>query len=225
MEQTLPANVANHYRRNRDTYDRIRTRLSTTRSDFLQASRSDQIVMLQKSHSFAVISVQTPVPIHETAFRELWRGHDRGRPIEWNIDDALKKVNYRNNKKEYILHSMDHANLWDNVCDMLESGEIDTAHKYILDNFKGVGPAKAPFVLSMLGFEEKMCVDTNMVNAFGLDEHITTVVVEKYDEICDSLRDKLPTLRDMTTPFMFQWITFDYQRGEVSEHEVFYKII
>lgn len=225
MEATLPANVTNHYRRNRDTYDRIRTRLSETRRRFLQAPRSEQIVMLQKSHSFAVISVQTPVGIHETAFENLWRGFDDGRPPEWNLPDALESVNYNKNKADYIRHSLNHANLWDKVCDMLESGEIDTAHKFILDNFKGVGPAKAPFVLSMLGFEEKMCIDTNIVRAFGLDGHATTVVVEKYDAICDSLRNMMPTMRDMTTPFMFQWVTFDYQRGEVSEHETFYDII
>ena len=225
MEATLPANVTNHYRRNRDTYDRIRSRLSATRAKFLKASRSDQIVMLQKSHSFAVISVQTPVGIHEQAFRDLWFGFDDGRPPEWNIDTALKSVNYNKNKADYIRHSLNHANLWDEVCDMLEAGQIDTAHKFILDNMKGVGPAKAPFVLSMLGFEEKMCIDTNIVRAFGLDSHPTTVVVEKYDALCQTLRDKMPTMRDMTTPFLFQWVTFDYKRGEVSEHEVFYDII
>lgn len=225
MEATLPANVTNHYRRNLDVYNNIQERLSETREHFLQAPRSEQITILQKSHSFAVISVQTPVDIHERAFTELWDGFDRGRPPEWNIDGALKRVNYKNNKKKYIMHSLDHGNLWDRVCDMLENGNVNKAHKFILDNMKGVGPAKAPFVLSMLGFDEKMCIDTNIVNAFGLDGHATTVVVEKYEALCQSLRDKMPTMRDNTTPFMFQWVTFDYQRGEVSEHDAFYNVI
>lgn len=226
MQATLPANVTNHYRRNRDTYDRIRTRLSNVRNRFLSASRSDQILMLQQSHSFAVISVQTPVHIHEQAFKNLWSGIERGRPPVWNLSDgALDSVNYHKNKADYIRHSLDHGNLWDRVADMLENGQIDTAHKFILDNMMGVGPAKAPFVLSMLGFEEKMCIDTNIVNAFELDGHATTVVVEKYDALCNDLRNQMPTMRDMTTPFVFQWVVFDYMRGEVSEHDAWFDVI
>jgi len=226
MEQVTPLLVTNHYHRNRSQYDDIQSTLRETRECFLSAPRHKQIQMLQKSHSFAVISVQTPVHIHEEAFRQLWEGVDsRGRPPEWNLDTALKSVNYKNNKSDYIRHSFDHAHLWDDVSNMLEEGEIDNAHKFILDNMKGVGPAKAPFVLSMLGFEEKMCIDANIVSTMGLDEHVSTVVVEKYDKICQTLRDKMPTLRDETTPFMWQWIVFDWKRGEISHHNVFYQII
>ena len=221
MEATLPANVTNHYRNNRDTYEQISARLFRTRKKFLQASRLEQIEMLQKSHSFAVISVQTPVHIHENAFTELWQN---GAP-ESDIEGALESVNYKNNKKDYITHSLENSGKWDTVCDMLENDNIDTAHKFILDEMKGVGPAKAPFVLAMLGFEEKMCIDANIINAFDLDGHATTVVVEKYDKLCKSLRDKMPTMRDMTTPFMFQWITFDYQRDEISTHDTFYEML
>jgi len=221
MEQTLPANVTNHYRQNRDTYNQISARLFRTRKRFLQASRLEQIEMLQKSHSFAVISVQTPVHIHENAFTELWQNNAPKR----DITDALSSVNYKNNKKDYITHSLNNSDKWDTVAEMLENGEIDGAHKFILDEMKGVGPAKAPFVLSMLGFEEKMCIDSNIINAFDLDGHATTVVVEKYDALCQSIRDKMPTMKDMTTPFMFQWITFDYQRDEISTHDTFYEML
>jgi hypothetical protein len=221
VKQTLPANVTNHYRHNRDTYEQISARLFKTRRRFLQSSRMEQIKMLQKSHSFAVISVQTPVDRHEEGFKNLWQN---GNPRD-NIDGALESVNYKNNKKDYILHSLDSTETWDRVCDMLENEKVDKAHKLILDEMKGVGPAKAPFVLSMLGFQEKMCIDTNIINAFGLDGHATTVVVDKYESLCQNLRDKMPTLRDMTTPFMFQWITFDYQRNEVSTHDVFYEML
>lgn len=221
MEQTLPANVTNHYRNNRDTYDKISARLFQTRKRFLQSSRDKQIDMLQKSHSFAVISVQTPVPRHEEAFTLLWENDQPRRDIE----NALTSVNYKNQKYGYIMHSLNNPNMWETVADMLENDNIDTAHKFILDNMKGVGPAKAPFVLSMLGFEEKMCIDTNIVNAFGLDGHAKTVVVETYDNLCQSIRDKMPTMRDMTTPFMFQWVTFDYQRDEISTHDTFYELL
>jgi thermostable 8-oxoguanine DNA glycosylase len=178
--------------------------------------------MLQKSHSFAVISVQTPVEIHENAFTDLW---ENDIITQSRAKEALSSVNYKNNKVEYIMHSLAHEGLWYEVCDMLENKQIDDAHKFILDNMMGVGPAKAPFVLAMLGFEEKMCIDTNIVNAFDLDGHATTVVVEKYDKLCQKLRDKMPTMRDKTTPFVFQWVTFDYQRGEVSMHDTFYEIL
>jgi len=222
MEQTLPANVTNHYRRNEDTYSDIRERLADTRQTFPHADKSEQIQMLQKSHSFAVISVQTPVAIHESAFDELWANDT---PSE-DIAEALSSVNYRNNKERYIRHSLRNGHKWAEVADMLEAGEVDTAHKLILDEFMGVGPAKAPFTLSMLGFTDKMCIDANIVNAMGMDDHVSTVVVEKYDQICQRLRDKMPTLSSMVSPFMWQWATFSFQRGgEVETHDVFFKAV
>lgn len=219
MESVTPLLVTNHYRRNADTYADIQARLSDTRETFLSADRETQIRMLQKSHSFAVISVQTPVHIHENAFVRLWDGNP-----EENLPEALESVNYKNNKADYIRHSLN-TEKWNDVVDMLENGQIDAAHKFILDEMKGVGPAKAPFVLSMLGFDEKMCIDSNVIAAMGLDKHVTTVVVEKYDKICRSLRDKMPTLRDEVSPFLWQWIVFDWQRGEISLHETFYETL
>ena len=219
MQATLPANVTNHYRNNRAEYMQIQSKLKETRENFLNASRDKQITMLQKSHSFAVISVQTPVDIHEQAYENLWQNDVI---TTTNAKEALSSVNYKNNKVDYILHSLRNQGKWFAVCDMLETDNIDEAHKFILDNMKGVGPAKAPFVLAMLGFTEKMCIDTNIVNAFDLDGHATTVVVEKYDNLCKRIRDKMPTMRDMTSPFLFQWVTFDYQRGNISHHDTFY---
>lgn len=225
MKQTTPLHVTNHYRRNKSEYDEIRARLDETRGAFYQADKSEQIRMLQKSHSFAVISVQTPVHVHEEAFTTLW---ENGEPLE-NLDSALESVNYKNNKADYIRHSIKNGHKWADVATMLSLGEIDEAHKFILDNFKGVGPAKAPFTLAMLGFTEKACIDANVINAMGLEEHVTTVVVEKYDEIVSSLRDKMPTLKQETTPFLWQWIVFSFQRqgvsGKPDMHDTFYQVI
>jgi hypothetical protein len=221
MKQTTPLHVTNHYRRNKSDYNEISARLDKTRESFLSADTSKQIRMLQMSHSFAVISVQTPVDIHENAFAALW---ENGTPLA-DVDDALTSVNYRNNKADYIRHSINHGHLWADVVDMLEDGNIDAAHKYTLDNFKGVGPAKAPFTFAMLGFKEKMCIDANIVNAMGLDEHVSTVVVEKYEKVCKKLRDKMPTLQKKVSPFMWQWIVFDWQRDEISKHKTFYKML
>jgi len=221
MQKTLPPNVMNHYRNNKSAYESISTDLSETKEAFFSADRSQQIRMLQQSHSFAVISVQTPVEIHESAFTQLWATDE---PHE-NIQSALESVNYRNQKERYIRHSLRNGHLWSDVADMLENGDIDSAHKMILDEFKGVGPAKAPFTLSMLGFESKMCIDANIINAMGLDGHVSTVVVEKYDSICERLQAKIPSLSSLVSPFMFQWITFDYERGTISDHSVFFDVV
>jgi thermostable 8-oxoguanine DNA glycosylase len=212
MEGHTPLQVTNHYRRNADTYEKIDSRLDRVRETFFSADKSEQIRMLQKSHSFAVISVQTPVDIHEEAFAELWQDET---PLT-NIADALSSVNYRYNKADYIRHSITHAHLWADVVEMLENGEIDSAHKYILDEMKGVGPAKAPFTLAMLGFTEKACIDANIISAMGLEDHVNTVVVEKYDKIVESLREKMPTLKEETSPFLWQWVTFSWNRKGVS---------
>jgi thermostable 8-oxoguanine DNA glycosylase len=212
MKGTIPLHVTNHYRRNKSDYNEISARLDKTRQTFMDADTSEQIRMLQQSHSFAVISVQTPVDIHEDSFVKLW---DNDTPFA-NLDDALSSVNYRNNKADYITHSLTHGHLWANVVDMIEAGNIDEAHKYVLDNFKGVGPAKAPFTLAMLGFTSKACIDANVINAMGLEEHVSTVVVEKYDSIVESLREKTPTLKEKLSPFMWQWVVFSWQRQGVS---------
>jgi thermostable 8-oxoguanine DNA glycosylase len=181
--------------------------------------------MLQQSHSFAVISVQTPVDIHEDAFTQLWADD---KPLA-NIDEALSSVNYRNNKTDYIRHSLTHAHLWADVVEMIEDGDIDKAHKYVLDTFKGVGPAKAPFTFAMLGFTSKACIDANVINVFDLDEHVSTVVVEKYENIVESLREKTPTLSEKLSPFMWQWAVFSYQRQGVSGspdmHDAWFKVL
>jgi endonuclease III len=221
MKQTTPLHVTNHYRRNKGDYDEISARLERTRETFMESDTSRKIRMLQQSHSFAVISVQTPVAIHEDAFTQLW---SEDSPLD-NLEDALSSVNYRNNKADYIRHSLTHGHLWANVVDMIEGGQLDTAHKYVLDNFKGVGPAKAPFTFSMLGFTEKMCIDANVINAMGMEEHVTTVVVDKYEEIAAKLREKMPTLNETVSPFMWQWIVFDWQRNEISKHKAFYRVL
>lgn len=221
MKQTTPLHVTNHYRRNKDDYQEIDNRLHETREAFMSADTSEQIRMLQKSHSFAVISVQTTVDIHEEAFVSLW---ENDTPLS-DIDDALSSVNYRNNKTDYITHSIQHGHLWADVADMLENGEVDSAHKFILENFKGVGPAKSPFTLSMLGFTSKMCIDANIVNAMGMDEHVSTVVVEKYENICSKIRSKMPTLNETLSPFMWQWVVFDWNREEISKHKPYYQVL
>jgi thermostable 8-oxoguanine DNA glycosylase len=221
MDEITPLHVTNHFRNNQEEYQEIDTRLDETRETFLSVERSEQIRMLQKSHSFAVISVQTPVDIHEEAFMSLW---ENDTPIA-DLESSLQSVNYKNNKANYIRHSINNGHLWADVTCMLENDNIDKAHKFVLDNMKGVGPAKAPFTLAMLGFKEKACIDANIVDVMGLEEHVSTVVVEKYDNIVEEFRNQMPTLKEVTSPFLWQWVVFDWNRGEISKHKNFYKTI
>jgi thermostable 8-oxoguanine DNA glycosylase len=221
MDEVTPLLVTNHYRRNKDQYNSIEARLKQMRAQFHKADPSEQIRMLQKSHSFAVISVQTSVDIHEDAFTKLWAN---GTPSK-DLESALESVNYRNKKANHIRHSLRNGHKWAKVAQMLDEDSVDEAHKFILDEMKGVGPAKAPFTLAMLGFTEKACIDANIVSAMGLDEHVSTVVVEKYDNIVETLRDKMPTLKQETSPFMWQWVTFSWNRGEISTHDTFYEVL
>lgn len=213
--------ATNHYRRNRTHYRKVRNELLYTRNKFKSVDMSEKVLMLQKSHAFAVLSVQTPVNIHEEAFRNLFAN---GLPhSEKEIRDSINSANYYKNKASYIWDSLQRGREWETVANHLMSDELDKAHKFALDNFKGIGPAKAPFVLSMLGFTEKMCVDTNVMQATDT-ERPNTVVVEKYEAIVSEIMSHFPTLVEETgSPFLFQWALFDYQRGNTSDHKVFFK--
>jgi len=212
--------ATNHYRRNRTHYRKVRNELLYTRNKFKSADMSEKVTMLQKSHAWAVLSVQTPVNIHEQAFRNLF-ANGIPQSVE-EIRDSINSCNYYKNKANYIMDSLIRGKEWEKVACMLKTGELDKAHKHILDNFKGVGPAKAPFVMAMLGFTEKMCIDTNVMQATGV-ERPTTVVVEKYEAAVDEIKSHFPTLvKETGSAFLFQWALFDYQRGETSNHKVFF---
>jgi len=213
--------ATNHYRRNRTHYRKVRNELLYTRNKFKSADMSEKVTMLQKSHAWAVLSVQTPVSVHEKAFRNLFAN---GLPRSVSeIRDSINSANYYKNKSDYIWDSLQRGRDWETVANLLMSDELDKAHKLILDSFKGVGPAKAPFVMAMLGFTEKMCIDTNVMKATGT-ERPSTVVVEKYEAAVDEIKSYFPTLVEETgSAFLFQWALFDYQRGDTSDHAVFFK--
>jgi endonuclease III len=220
MEKQTPMNAVNHFRNNRGHYRFVRSQLSAMRQKFDYSDISEKVELLQKSHAFAVLSVQTPVDYHELAFRNLFAN---GLPLsESEIRDSVNMVNYYKNKSSYIWDSLQKGREWEKVASMLEDRKIDEAHKYVMDTFKGVGPAKAPFVLSMLGFTEKMCIDTNVANIANI-ERPNTVVVEKYEKIVSEIKDMFKTLAKETgSSFLFQWALFDFKRGELSKHQVFY---
>lgn len=224
MEQHVPMNVVNHFRRNRDDYSQIESRLSDVREKVETSDMDTAVRMLQVSHSFAVLSVQTPVDVHERAFTNLWQNVGVTDSYD-DIAEAINECNYYKNKARYILDSFQRKEDWKEVVELLRAGEIDKAHKMILDEFLGVGTVKAPFTLAMLGYTEKMCIDTNVANVVGLEEKPNTVVVDKYESICESVREMFPLLQEIADPFIFQWVVFDYKRGNISHHETFFNVV
>jgi len=221
MEKYTPMLATNHFRNNSAHYTRVRAQLSATRQQFIDSTIGAKVRLLQKSHAFAVLSVQTPVSAHEKAFRNLF---SNGLPLsEEEIRGSINMTNYYKNKASYIWDSLQSGRKWEKVATMLTNGNIDKAHKFTLDEFLGVGPAKAPFVLAMLGFTEKMCIDTN-VQQIAEIEAPSTVVVERYEKMVQKVKDSFKTLaRETGSSFLFQWALFDYQRNDLSLHRIFYK--
>ena len=221
MEQHTPMLATNHFRNNNSHYTHVSAQLSATKQKFADSTIGEKVRLLQKSHAFAVLSVQTPVSAHERAFRNLFAN---GLPLsEKEIRDSINMTNYYKNKASYIWDSLQSGRKWEKVATMLTNGNVDQAHKFTLDEFLGVGPAKAPFVLAMLGFTEKMCIDTNVQQVANVDRP-NTVVVDKYEKIVQSVKDSFKTLaRETGSSFLFQWALFDYQRNDLSSHRIFYK--
>lgn len=215
-----PVDAWDHYLAHRDDYELIQNRLDQVREQFLSVPADMQIEMAQKSYTFAAISVQTPLPVHEAAYYRLWNGD----PLE-NVREALRSVNYNRSKEAAITEMLQAGDLWSEFVGLLASGGVDDAHRFLLRNVKYVSTAKAPFTLSMLGFTEKMCVDANMLTALGIEGRINTKSVERYDALCDWILSKFQSLSAELPPFLVQWVVFDTVRDEVAHHDVWFESV
>lgn len=195
---------------NKAHYEIIRSRLQSVKRRFENADHETRRDMLLASYEFAVISVQTPVNIHEKAWSAIREGADP--------EDAMQQVNYWRNKLDYMQRTQVKFELIDDVIFNLLDGNIDKAHKILIDEFLGVGAKKAGFTLAMLGYTSKMCIDTNVEQAAGLDDVYSGVVVDKYEDQCNEVMQEY----SINTPFMLQWILFDCYRGETTTHNVYF---
>lgn len=206
------------YQKHKEEYDKISKRLDRVNEQFLDADQETQRRMLLDSYIFSVLSVQTPVDIHEEAFRSIKTGSD--------YEDAMSSVNYWKNKVSYIRETEVKFEEIDEAISLLEDGKTDEAQRVLIDEFKGVGTVKSAFTLAMLGFKGKACVDTNVLTALGMDRNdaYTGVVVEKYNTFVDkafsSIDEELK--EEVDSNFMNQWVIFDSVRDEFTDHEVFF---
>jgi len=219
-----------HFRKNRDTYNTIRGRLLSARRSYKSADKSERTRRLVKAHSWSVISIQTPVEIHESAFKQLWADDPSISEMKRRLPEALSSVNYRNNKQAYIESFADDKEAQSAIDELIMSENLDEAQKYIIDNVLGVGTVKAPFMLGNNGFTEKMCVDANIISLTGVDKP-STVVVEKYNKICDNICEMFPALNKQLDPYVLQWVAFCYKRNKdgrldgVDTHDVWFNAI
>jgi len=210
-----------HYRQNREKYDQINQKLDNTRQQFEAAGTEKSRRMLLDSYIFAVFSVQTPVSIHEEAFKKVKNGAD--------LEEAAESVNYWKNKVSYIRETEVKFDEIDEAIRLLKSGDVDRAHRHVADHFKGVGTVKAAFVLAMLGFKSRACIDTNVLTAAGLDrdDMYNGIVIERYkgfvDECFKGIDDRL--LKELPNRFTVQWVVFDMVRGEITHHDVFFDYV
>lgn len=205
------------YRKHEEKYGKIAAQLKTVKETFLNTDRERQRRLLLDSYIFAAISVQTPVDIHEDAFERIKDGED--------LESALASVNYRKNKASYIRETETMFEQIDRAINALEKGKVHAAHRIIAEEFKGVSTVKAAFTLAMLGFTEKACLDTNVLRKSGIDrgEAYTGLVIQKYeDQIRTALDVAGPELPESLPSFLKQWIVFDAQRGEFTDHSVFF---
>jgi len=129
----------------------------------------------------------------------------------------------------------------DRVLDHYEHGRIDEMHRAIADEYLGVGLRKAGFAMALSVNDQKMCIDTHVAESAGLDadDIYNGVVVDKYERQCERVLAQYPRLCDLTgspflgvtstashdrvgergSPFLSQWVLFDSQRGELSQHD------
>lgn len=206
-----------HYRQNQEFYNEISDGLEIVKAGFLDADKRTQRRALLDSYIFAVLSVQTSLDRHETAWEAYLRA-DRDMDIE-----EIRSVNYWKNKVSYIRETETKFREIDKVLELINAGEIDKAHRRIADSFKGVSTVKAAFVLAMLGFKSKMCIDTNVRQIAGIekDNLYDGVIIGKYDAQCRKVRSRFDELNEELSPFMVQWVLFDSMRGSKTDHGEF----
>lgn len=208
-----------HYDSNRETYEYISDRLERTRDIFETADPEIRSELLRHSTEYAIISVQTNVENHEPAFID-----SRGVTGQDKLADIFADhvVQYHNNKARYISENRENVD-FDKLADLLVHGYVDVVHEKLADQCLGLGSAKAAFSLSMLGFTSKICVDSHTANQAGLDRYASSdTSIDEYRTLSQKVLDTFTELTNMVTPFVYQWVLFDADRGGVELHDPYY---
>lgn len=208
------------YERNADVYDHISEQVQATTDYFAQAPRAEQRMLLNQAVTFALISAQTSVPIHEKGYINVLNVSD-----QTNIADALLDagVNYYKNKARYIFYNLSEPD-YDRVLDLYDEGKLDEMHRAIADEFLGVSIRKSAYAMAKVVTTEKMCLDTHVCQRAGIDKDdiYNGIVVDRYEQQCQQVKDQWPELHEKLGSFMFQWVVFDSNQETVTTHDAWF---
>lgn len=102
-------------------------------------------------------------------------------------ETAMASVNYHTQKRKYMRQSLQDEAIWEDIALALQDEYVDRAHETALE-LGYIGTVKAPFILSMLGYTEKMCIDGNALNVLGMDDYPSMDDVHQYEQLCRDVR-------------------------------------
>jgi len=211
------------YNEEEQRYEQIQQLLDTIQAGYFDLPDKAKENVLFISDLYALMSVMTAVERVERAFPQAI---DAETEAEYRDVYDEHTILFHNNKAKYSFQNTEEVD-YSLQREMIDNGEIDRVHQYKADNVNGLGVVKAAFSLAMIGFTEKMCIDTHVASYFGIDEREAEVdTVAEYERLCGSLRSKDPFLAHETSPYLFQWVVFDTDRDDgVTEHSRWFKTI
>ena len=203
--------VVDWYETHQESYKLTQLRLAKTLDKFLNADTDEAVRMLDMSYANAVISQQCSVEKHEPGW------------IHWCQTGNIPEYVLYSNQKTRWLNSTNYIHKR-NVVRMIHADPtpqtVDKAHAYLAEHFTGLSYMKAAFTLAMLGFTSRMCIDTNVAQVCGIDNYKFNSI-DSYLAACDEIHSQYQEL-DLSK-FMTQWVLFDFNRGNHSTHEVWFK--
>lgn len=222
-EPDRDARLVDQYTTHQLLYDSIQERLEGVRELVEEAPTAVAQTVLFLADTYALISAQTSVRPHELAFVRVAQASSF-EEVQTALADTRARgdqqhaVMYHNNKADYVQYNTQQVDYAEQV-ELYRAGRFDELHRRKVDDVKGIGMAKSAFSLAMAGVTEKMCVDANVARFFALDptdprEVPNTVVVDRYEQFCEELRARAPTLVQQydLSNFLWQWVCFDARR-------------
>lgn len=207
------------HKAHRDDYSQVETRLARTRRVLLHGDVRDGARVLEAAFDNAVLSIRTDLDRHERAFTALWAGD------KTHKEAALMTV-YGGNKKNWLRRTHEKTD-WETLTLAVREHAREERWAQLLevitDNLVGVAYRKGAFMLAMSGLTEYMCIDSNVGRLAGVDMEEDFSDAGAYMRECERVREHAPTLAAEVSPFIAQWVMYDFMRGEHARHMAFFR--
>lgn len=215
-------NLNNWVESHSSDYAMVRDRLGAVRDRVLYGDIETAADILERSYMFAVLSIKTERDRHERAFTAHYAG-------ELSRKEAALETVYGGNKKNWInstFESVDWKNLAMAVRAHARAGRYGELLDVIDSNLTGVAHRKGAFMLAMAGFDEFMCIDSNVARYAGFEESdggktLSFTDADEYFGACHDIRDKAGV--EGHSPFVVQWAIYDFERGEHARHMAYFR--